>query len=219
MKKRVILFDLDGTLTDSGPGIKNCVKYALEKKGYEPLSEKTLTSFIGPPMVQQFQEVLAVSREEAEDLVHTFRERYAVTGIFENSLYPGIKELLTALKKKGFLLGVTSAKPMRFVDRVTEHYEIAAFFDTIQGALSDNEKPDKTEVIARSLKALGYENDRELVSLVGDRKYDAKGAALSKIGFYGVGWGYAAKGELEEAGAQKIVADAEELLKLICEDK
>lgn len=218
MDKKIILFDLDGTLTDSGPGIMNCVRYSLERTGHEAVSQEVLKSFIGPPLVKQFMDAIGMTKEEAVHAVSVFRERYAVTGIFENSLYPGIKELLQKLSEKDHILGIASAKPMHFVDRVAEYFDIKKYFSIVKGSLSDNENPNKLDVLGRAISEAGYEDKKNLVYLVGDRKYDAAGARLSGIGFYGAAWGYAAKNELEEAGAKKIASDPLELFGLIMDD-
>lgn len=218
MDKKIILFDLDGTLTDSGPGIMNCVKYSLERTGRQPVTEEVLRSFIGPPLVNQFMDAIGMTKQEAIDSVRIFRERYSVTGIYENSLYPGINELLSGLSDKGYKLGIASAKPMKFVERVTEYFDIKKYFDVVKGALSDNENPNKIDVLGRAMAEAGYEDKKELVYMVGDRRYDAAGAKLCGIGFYGAAWGYAAKGELESAGAKHIASDPYELFEMIIKE-
>lgn len=218
MDKKIILFDLDGTLTDSGPGIMNCVKYSLERTGRQPVTEEVLRSFIGPPLVNQFMDAIGMTRQEAVESVRIFRERYAVTGIYENSLYPGIKELLSRLSNNDYRLGIASAKPMKFVERVAEYFDIRKYFDVVKGALSDNENPNKTDVLGRAIGEAGYEDKKELVYMVGDRRYDAAGAKLCGIGFYGAAWGYAAKGELETAGARYIASDPCELFEMIIKE-
>lgn len=219
MDKKIILFDLDGTLTDSGPGIMNCVKYSLERTGRQPVTEEVLRSFIGPPLVNQFMDAIGMTRQEAVDSVKIFRERYSVTGIYENSLYPGIKELLSRLSDNDYKLGIASAKPMKFVERVAEYFDIRKYFDVIKGALSDNENPNKTDVLGRAIGEARYDDKKELVYLVGDRRYDAAGAQLSGIGFYGAAWGYAAKGELESAGARYIASNPDELYEMIIKEQ
>ena len=213
--KKLILFDLDGTLTDSGPGIKKCVQYGLEKCGYPLQSDPVLQSFIGPPLLHQYMTVLGMSREEAKTAIRFYRERYAAVGIYENSLYGGVPEMLAALREENYLLGVTSAKPLHFVHDVLEYFTLRDRFDVIQGAMSDQERPNKVDVIERTLSEIGYESRRDAVWLVGDRKYDAAGAKLCGIGFYGAGWGYAQEGELEAEGAQKIADSPEDLVRMI----
>lgn len=219
MKKKLILFDLDGTLTDSGPGIMNCVKYSLEKTGRQSVSQDVLKSFIGPPLVNQFMDAIGMTRQEAVDSVRIFRERYSVTGIYENTLYPGINEILSRLSDEDYKLGIASAKPMKFVERVAEYFDIRKYFDVVKGALSDNENPNKTDVLGRAISEAGYEDNKKLVYMVGDRRYDVTGAMLCGIGFYGAAWGYAANGELEAAGAKYIASDPYDLFELIIKEQ
>ena len=135
---QVILFDLDGTLTESGEGIINCVQYALEKLGKKEEHPENLQCFIGPPLKEQFMKYAGLGEEEGEKAVVYYRERYTTTGIFENRLYPKIPELLELLKINNKILAVASSKPEVYVKQILEHFQIADYFTAIdvQGAIS-----------------------------------------------------------------------------------
>ena len=134
---KVILFDLDGTLTDSGEGITRSVQYALEKIGKPEPERQKLNVFVGPPLLEQFQEYAAIDKETAKKAVEYYRERYAPVGIYENELYPGILEMLEELKARGYRLGVASSKPENFVNTVLEHFHMTSYFDQIVGSKPD----------------------------------------------------------------------------------
>ena len=196
---KVILFDLDGTLTESGEGIINSVQYALESLGRPVPEREELKAFIGPPLVEQFMEYTGMDREEAEKGVVYYRERYAREGIFENKLYPGVEDMLYQLIKKHYILAVASSKPEKFVNQILEHFEISEYFDVITGSGLDGTRVTKTEVIEEALKRLGMENRREEVLMVGDRKHDILGARQSGLECLAVSYGYGSMEELQKA--------------------
>ena len=158
MNYQGILFDLDGTLTASGEGITKSVQYALEKMGKPELGEdlKKLEVFVGPPLLEQFMVYAGFCEEEAKEAVRYYRERYNVTGIFENKPYPGIEELLGALKKQGLILAVASSKPDPMVKIVLEHFHLDTYFDVIRGSDISRPKMTKAEVILQVLREMGY---------------------------------------------------------------
>lgn len=215
--KTLILFDLDGTLTDSGPGIIRCVRYALEKMGRPVPAEEELTCFVGPPLLEQFMEYGKFTREEAGQAVRYYRERYAETGIFENEVYPGIRELLEGLRRAGYRLGVASSKPEVYVNQILEHFELIRFLDPVAGSELDGRRTDKSEVIEEALRRAGYQNSREHVIMCGDRCYDVRGAADHGLRFVGVSYGYGSREELAAAGASRIADTPEELAEIFME--
>ena len=137
---QVILFDLDGTLTESGEGIINCVQYALEKLGKKEEHPENLQCFIGPPLKEQFMKYAGLGEEEGEKAVVYYRERYTTTGIFENRLYPKIPELLELLKINNKILAVASSKPEVYVKQILEHFQIADYFTAIVGSELDGRR-------------------------------------------------------------------------------
>lgn len=209
MKITTILFDLDGTLTDSGEGIMNCVRYAVEKFGMK-IEEEQLPGFIGPPLRQHFQEVCGVGEEAGHQLVALYRERYTDIGIFENKMYPGIIELLKELKERGYMICIATSKPEKFAIQIAEHFQFAEYFDMIGGSLMDGNRVDKTEVIEYVLKTCGVKN-REQVMMVGDRSHDITGAKNAGIHSMGVLFGYGSREELEAAGAEYIAETPKEI--------
>lgn len=214
MKITTILFDLDGTLTDSGEGIMNCVRYAVEKFGME-IGENQLPGFVGPPLCQHFQEVCGVGEEAGKQLVSLYRERYTELGIFENKVYPGITGLLEMLKKQGYTICMATSKPENFAVQIAEHFQFAQYFDVIGGSLMDGSRVDKKEVIEYVLETCRIKN-REQVLMVGDRSHDIIGAKNAGIHSMGVLFGYGSREELEEAGAEYIAATPEDIGTFIC---
>ena len=144
---KAILFDLDGTLTDSGEGITKSVQYALEKVGKPEPDLQKLRIFVGPPLLEQFQEYAGIDEETARKAVEIYRERYAPVGIYENELYPGIPEMLSGLKQRGYKLAIASSKPENFVKIVAEYFHIDSYFDEMVGSEPEGRRTNKTEVI------------------------------------------------------------------------
>lgn len=209
---KVILFDLDGTLTDSGEEITRSVQYALEKIGKPEPERQKLNIFVGPPLLEQFQEYAAIDKETAKKAVEYYRERYAPVGIYENELYPGILEMLEELKARGYRLGVASSKPENFVNTVLEHFHMTSYFDQIVGSKPDGGRTDKTAVIEEALLRMGLEKHRNQVIMVGDKEHDVLGARKAGLDCIAVSYGYGTMEELENAHPLKIVNSTEELL-------
>ena len=214
----IILFDLDGTLTDPKEGITSCVKYALESVGITETNEQILMRFIGPPLVDSFMEFYGFNRRDALKLVAKYRERFSVKGIFENRLYDGVRDMLRELKACGYTVALATSKPRIFAKRICEKYEIAEYFDIISGSELDGTNDYKHQVIEAILTALNSP-DRKRVVMVGDRRQDIDGAKQCKIRSIGVSFGYAEEGELERAGVDYIVNDIDELKALLLGNK
>lgn len=208
---QVILFDLDGTLTESGEGIINCVQYALEKLGKKEEHPENLQCFIGPPLKEQFMKYAGLSEEEGEKAVVYYRERYTTTGIFENRLYPKIPELLELLKINNKILAVASSKPEVYVKQILEHFQIADYFTAIVGSELDGRRTEKAEVIEEALWRMHLEEERDKVLMVGDRSHDVQGAISCGLQCIGVAYGYGSREELEKAGAVYIADSVEDL--------
>lgn len=212
MQYNTIIFDLDGTLTDSAPGIMNSIAYALQKGGYAPFSAAQLRSCIGPPLAEQFQLILGVSEAESQRLLGLYREYFAVKGIYENALYPGIKQLMERLYKSNVCLMLCTGKPEHFARVILENFEIAQYFTDVLGPTLDGKYLDKAE----GLKAL-LERNNNLGQLlfVGDRKFDilaAKGSAMESAG---VLWGYGTREELASYGADYILTSVAQLADML----
>lgn len=209
--KKLILFDLDGTLTESGEGITKSVQYALEKMGRPEPDLQKLRVFVGPPLTEQFMTYTGMSREEAEQAVFYYRERYSVTGIFENRPYPGILEMLRQLKEKRFLLAVASSKNEESVDLVLEHFALKQYFDAAAGSFLDGRRSRKADVIEEALRRLNLSGHAEQALMVGDKEHDVIGAREAGISCVAVAYGYGTMAELEAAKPLKIVHRVEEL--------
>ena len=220
---RYLLFDLDGTLTDPAEGITNCVAYALSHFGItaEPAS---LTSFIGPPLLDQFMAYASLSREDAVLAVEKYRERFRDIGIFENRVLDGIPELLHTLCKNEYVLCIASSKPEVFVNRILERYDLAQYFCVTVGAELDGSRSKKADVILETLRRLAEmfpcENfeDRSSCLMIGDRIHDIEGAETCGMDALGVTFGYAAPGELESSAAKGIASSCADILRFVgCE--
>lgn len=209
-----ILFDLDGTLTDSKEGIINCVMYSLADAGIEVSDRSELYRFIGPPLVQSFQQFYGFTPEEARVRTAKYRERYGVTGMFENKAFDGMVEALTEIKKAGKSLSVATSKPEIYAVPIAERYGLAPFMDTICGSELNGKRDDKADVIDEVFLRLGI-TDKSRVLMVGDRKNDVIGAKKCGVACLGVRFGYAEEGELEKAGADYLVDTIEEMKQFI----
>lgn len=207
----LILFDLDGTLTDPKEGITNCVKYALDSFGITETDDNKLLKFIGPPLVDSFMEFYGFSREKANLAVEKYRERFSTVGLFENDVIDGAKELLSYLKMSGKRVALATSKPEIFAKRITEKYELSDHLDFQVGAELDGTRNYKDEVILEVLKQ-AKQVDLSKVVMIGDRKQDIIGAKKCKIASIGVKCGYAEENELEDAGADYIFKNLKETL-------
>lgn len=209
-----ILFDLDGTLTDSGPGITNSVAYALKKYGIENPDPVVLYKFVGPPLMQSFQKYYGFSEEESRQAVQYYREYYTEKGIFENQVYDGVEELLQKIQKSGRKLVVATAKPEKFAKIVLEHFGLAKYFDLIAGATLGETRTKKAEVIAYALEQGGI-SDHSKAVMVGDREDDVKGARQNGLACIGVLYGYGSVEELRGAGARYLAETPGDVLKFL----
>ena len=210
---KAILFDLDGTLTDSSVGITKSVIYALKKYGIEEEDQKKLYAFIGPPLTESFQKFYGFSAEQSIEAVEYYREYYREIGIFENKVYEGMKETLRQLKEKGKRLMVATSKPEPFARRIIRHFGLASYFEYVAGMELDGGRGTKAEVIAYALQSCGID-DRGKTVMVGDREHDVIGAKKEGLDCIGVLYGFGSREELEKAGADWIIEKPEELCEL-----
>lgn len=205
-----ILFDLDGTLTDPKIGITTCVQQALRYFSIEVPDLDQLEPFIGPPLLDSFMEFYQLTEQQAVKAIEIYRKRFAEVGLYENKIYPGIKQLLEQLKKDGNILAVASSKPTVFVEKILKHFEIDGYFDLIKGSNLDGTNTKKEEVIQSVLDAFGLHSCEQVV-MVGDRKFDVLGAHQFGMKAVAVSYGYGGVKELQEAGADVIVSTVKEL--------
>ena len=211
MTTKSILFDLDGTLTDSGEGIMKCAIYALAHYGIDAPSEAELRAFVGPPLTESFAR-FGVPQDQLAKAVEIYRSRYIPIGRFENAPYPGIRELLERLKADGHRLYVATSKPEWMSIEILEHFDLAKYFDMICGAATDFSRNTKEAVIAHLLNECGAQ---ENPIMVGDTVYDVIGAKEHCIPNIGVDWGYGKNEDMEKAGAIAIAYTMEQLYDLL----
>ncbi|MDD2956404.1 MAG: HAD family hydrolase [Oscillospiraceae bacterium] len=214
MEKDIILFDLDGTLTDSKPGIVRSLQYAMEKMGLQAWSETELECFIGPPLQESFREYMGLSGDEIQRAVAFYRERFSTVGIFENAVYPGIPELLASLGNAGKRLFVATSKPEKFARRILEHFELAGWFEDICGSELDGTRDEKAQVIEYCLEKNDL-RDLSRAVMVGDRRHDVLGAHRMGLEAVGVLYGYGGAQELIAAGADELAPTVEALETLL----
>ena len=212
-KYSVLLFDLDGTLTDPGEGIRNSVAYALQKYGITVTEQELLNRFIGPPLQEGFQEFYGFSPEEAMKAVGYYREYYGKQGIFQNKLYDGIPRMLEMLQANGITLLVATSKPELYAKEIIQHFHLESFFLYIAGGNMDGTRCKKQEVISYALQTCRFD-DKKGIAMVGDRRHDIEGAKLCGIDSIGVLYGYGSEKELIDAGAGQVAASPEELLSI-----
>ena len=211
MAPKIIIFDLDGTLTDSGEGIINCAILALEHFGLSIPSREELRVFVGPPLHETFIK-FGVPADQTDEAIRVYRSRYTTVGKFENFPYPGISEMLQKLKQSGHRLFVATSKPEGMAKEIMEKFALSPYFEIICGATLDKSRSEKADVIAYLLQQVDQAGD---VLMVGDTAYDVIGAAAHGIPCIGVAWGYGSVADMQKSGAQAIAYTVEELLHLL----
>lgn len=214
MEYKYVLFDLDGTLTDSAPGIINSVIYALKKYGIEVDDRKSLYKFVGPPLADSFENYYGFSKEKIEKTIEYYHEYYRDKGMFENLVYEGLESLLKTLKDNNKTLIVATSKPQVLAEKILEHFNIAKYFTCIAGSNIDGTRSKKSEVIKYALESCGITDLSEVI-MIGDRKYDIIGAKQAGVSSIGVLYGYGDRNELEKAGADFIADTVEDIEKLL----
>lgn len=209
-----LLFDLDGTITDSATGITRCVEYALNYFGIQVSDLHDLLPFIGPPLLDSFKEFYHFTDEQAVIATEKYRERYKDKGIYENELYPGIEELLAQARQNGKTVILATSKPEIFARRILDYFKLSDYFSFIAGSGLDGSLHTKTDVINYILQSNKIA-DLSSVIMIGDRKHDIIGAKDVGIDSIGVLYGFGDYDELSKAGATHIVKDIAELRNLL----
>ncbi len=215
-KYDLILFDVDGTLTDSGEGITKSVQYTLEKYGIIEPDLNNLRKFIGPPLIDSFMKYYGFSKEESVRARNIFNERYQPIGWMENRPYDGIETVLKELQKAGIMMGVATSKPEGVANKVLEYFDLKKYFSVICAAPNNGlngEKPGRIRGAIEEAKALGCETKN--VIMVGDTRFDVLGAHECGIPCVGVTWGFAVEGEFEACDTEFVVDTMEELLNIL----
>lgn len=213
--KSIILFDLDGTLTDPKTGIVNGIEYALSHFGIKAAGPESLTAWIGPPLIDSFQNYCALDKPAAQLALNKYREYYSQTGLYENTLYDGMDTLLAELTAAGKTLALATSKPRDFALRVLEHFDLESYFAFVSGSELDGSRAHKPEIIAYALGNLGTEAGDAV--MIGDRRYDIEGAHAAGLPAIGVLYGYGLRDELTAAGADCLAASVADLRALLLE--
>jgi phosphoglycolate phosphatase len=204
----LVLFDLDGTLVDSVPGIWASIRFAAAELGLPEPTEEQLRSMVGPPLWEGFTAAFGLAEDDVDRAVLAYRAHYRAGAMLTATVYPGIPELLAGLRSDGATLAVATSKPAEFAVRILTHVGLAAEFATVHGATFDGTVRHKEQVVAAALAA---HPDGERPVLVGDRAQDVAGARVHGLPCIGAGWGPAPAGELVEAGAAVVVATPAEV--------
>lgn len=214
-KYDLVLFDLDGTLTDPREGITKSIQYALAKFGIIEHDLDNLVKFIGPPLKDSFMKYYSFDERQAWQAVLAYREYFAVKGIFQNAVYEGIPHLLHKLKETGKKLVVATAKPTVYSEKIVEHFGLAGYFSLVAGSNLDGTRVVKAEVIRYALDEVNGGVKSGAV-MVGDREHDICGARENGIDSIAVTFGYGPRAELEAAHPTYLAASVGELGKILC---
>lgn len=209
-----VLFDLDGTLSASAPGIRRCIELTLEKMNKPCPDLSDYSKYIGPPLLSTFQNLCSLSEEESKEALGIYLEFYDTEGEPLNELFEGTLEMLSALKESTAKVAVCSSKHQRPVLRVCEFLGITDYFDALCGSDGTPERKEKEDIIPYALKTLGASGEYSAV-MIGDTHFDARGARIAKVDFLGVSYGYGDKKLMREEGAQVFAGSPEELLELL----
>lgn len=209
--RQAVIFDLDGTLTQSEEGIWNCVRYAAGCLGYPCPEGDTLRKFIGPPLMYSFQTYMGMDEETAREAVRVYRERYTTVGLYENRVFPGVRRLLRTLRRAGWYIGIATGKPQETSERVIAHFGLDRFFDKIVGPDGVTNRSDKEWLIRQALP-----EQYDEAWMVGDRRFDVEGGLAVGIHTIGVGYGYGTEDELRGAGCEVYAPTIQAVTDILC---
>ena len=209
-----IFFDLDGTLTDPAHGLLDSFAYGLGKMGITWKDKTELKRFIGPPLYTEWQEVYGFTPEESSRALDFFTEYYQVYGWWDNTVYDGVRKMLSVLKKRGKKIILATSKPEFFARKILDLFDLAQYFDFIAGAIADKIRDKKWEVLQYAIDSVQPES-LEKCLMIGDRKYDAEGAAICDVDALAVSYGHGTREELETAGFVAIASSPEEVCELL----
>ena len=212
MKYSAVIFDFDGTVAETGRGITNCVRYALEKLGRPVPGMDVLKKFVGPPLYESFRNFCGLDHEEAERAVALYRERYTVVGLFECDLYPGFEALVRELNARGAYVAVASGKPEMFLRRIIEHFGMTDCFRAVAGPDPSSHSSDKRGQV---LSVLPEGTKIEDACMVGDRCFDIDAGRALGMHTIAVEYGYGNRAEFEASGADEIAATVDQLREML----
>lgn len=214
MEKDILFFDLDGTIVDSAPGIKESVRFALSHFGIDEKDEEKLNLFIGPPLFDAFSSIYGMNKEDADTAVAKYRENYKQNkAMLKYKVYDGVEKMFKTLKEKGFKICLATAKPKEFAEIILDDAGLSKYFDIINGASFDASKRTKTAVIKDTIETNNFK--KENILMIGDRENDVTGAKNNNIDVLGVTYGYGDKKELKDAECFDIVNSPLEVVEFI----
>lgn len=209
-----VLFDLDGTLTDSAPGITGSLVRMFETLGRPIPTPAELIEYVGPPLLDSLQEMAGMDERTAREALAVYRVDYASHGALDSAVFPGVRGVLQRLRAAGVPLAVATSKPEKQATRILEHFGLAEYFDVIAGASEDESRSAKADVVAEALRRLTEDGvDLEHTVMVGDRLFDVEGAAAHGLPTILVEWGYGSPAEA--AGAFAVVHSTDQLSTLL----
>ena len=214
MKYRYYLFDFDGTIADTGEGIRKSVAYSAEKLGYAVPDVEVLNRFIGPPLHDSYKRYFGMTDAQAEHAIQVYRERYIDIGLYESNLYPGIPALLKALRERGAYVALASAKPQMMLERLTKYFGIDGDLDAISGTDLSRHSADKQDLLMAALPAGAKPGE---VCMVGDRCFDIEAAKALGMHAVGADYGYSLPGELADSGADEVYAASPDMVAALLE--
>ncbi|MGN0457116.1 MAG: HAD hydrolase-like protein [Acutalibacteraceae bacterium] len=216
-KYKIVLFDLDGTLSESAQGVRICIEAALQKmnKPIPDLSDYSL--YVGPPLLTTFRSLCELSDDEAIKAIELYREEYEQRGKYENYQYSGMRELIVALKNSGAVTAVATSKYEPFARWVVDYIGLDCVFDAVCGSTLDGKRKEKADIVRYAADTLGVEISKQTICLVGDTSFDAAGAVKAGCDFVGVSYGFGTVQQIKEAGGEKIASSVAELYDFLFE--
>lgn len=216
-KYRFVLFDLDGTVSESAGGIRMSLEHAIKSLGKPSPDLNDYTLYIGPPLIDTFRNVCHFSEEDSQNGVELYRDFYDEKGKYVNKLYDGIREVLVKLRERGAKIAVCSSKYEKFAEEIVEILGVSGCFDAVCGSTLDGSRKDKKDLIPYAVKALGgnFEEDRQSVIMLGDTYFDARGAKQCGVDFIGVEYGYGSVETMRQEGAEVFAKTPSDLIGLL----
>jgi len=209
-----ILFDLDGTIVDSAPGITGSLAYTFETMGRPVPSPAELVAYVGPPILESFRDIAGFTPEQSHEALAIYRANYLTAGVFDARVYPGVENVLSLINDSGIPLSLATSKPEYPAKIVLEHFGLLKYFDVITGASDDEVRSKKADVVAEALDRLtAFGADLARPVLVGDRHHDVDGGGAHHVPTIFVRWGYGTRAE--EVGAIGVAEDAADLRRLL----
>ena len=216
-KYKYVLFDLDGTVSESALGIRASLKHAIKQVGKPLPNLDDYTLYIGPPLIDTFRNLCHFTEEESAQGVEIYRDYYDTYGKFKNKLYDGMKDVLTALRNQGTKLAVCTSKYEKFAEEIVELLGVSDYFDAVCGSTLDGSRKDKKDLIPYAVKTLGgdFDTERENTVMLGDTYFDARGARMCNVDFIGVKYGYGSLEQMKAEGAEIFAETPADILPLL----